>query len=339
MKTNRLFRLFFLLCSSALFAGCIHEFPGDNPADPSLIDVSVTLTIRMEFRSDTIFQTYAGMLEGDYDIRYIVDIYNDDPDATTRAGDRIARIVKTESNLATKGSYTVTDTLQLLPKKYQIVAWIDFVDRGTTTDKYYNTDDLQHVSIVQQGGQYHGYNTTKDAFIAKSDMDLTPLRGQRYASYNLEMEATRPFAVYRIITIDMERYRTYHQSPAYASLRPYSTNVWYDLFFPMGFNAFLNVPLQFTAGVNYSYNIMEVVPEQEAEIASDYVFVGDDTFYLVDFEILTPDGERINTVHNLRINLKQNCITIIRDEFLTKDLNNGGIGIDDRFSDEIIIQI
>ncbi|KAA6300641.1 MAG: hypothetical protein EZS26_003202, partial [Candidatus Ordinivivax streblomastigis] len=95
----------------------------------------------------------------------------------------------------------------------------------------------------------------------------------------------------------------------------------------------------FRPGIAYSYDITETAPEKEALLASDYVFVKDETFYTVNFEILSSENQHINTVNGLRINLKRNKVTTIKDEFLTKDLNDGKVGIDDRFADEIVIRI
>ena len=338
MKTDKPFRLFFVCCLSALLAGCIHEFPDDNPVDPSLIEVDVTLSIDMLFESDTIIQTYATMLEGDYDIRYIIEIHEAGQNPANRINSRIQRIVKTESEILNRGIYELKDTLKLPAKKYEIITWIDFVEAGTVTDKYYNTADLQQVSIIDQSGQYRGYSTTKDAFTAKLEMDLTPYAGQRYVHYTAQVEVKRPFAVYQIITTDLEEYTTYHQT-SYASYQPSYTKVLYNLFFPMGYNVFDYAPDNFRTGINYSYPITDVVPGKEAIIASDYVFVENNVFYMIDFEILTSENKHINTVRNLRINLKRNHITVIRGEFLTKDVDNTGIGIDDRFSDEIIVEI
>ena len=342
MKTYKLYRLLFLLCLTASFTGCdlVHEFPDDNPVDPTLIDLTLSLSINMQFASDTIYQTYASMLGGDYDIRYIVDIYEADPNsATYDVNKRIKRIVQTENNVITEGTYELGDTLQLPAKKYEIISWIDFVDKGTNTDKYYSTADLQQVSIIRNG-TYTGYNTTKDAFTGQTEIDLTPYKGQRYVHYDASMDVERPFAVYQIITTDIERYITYHRSPTYATPEPASTKCAYNLYFPMGYNAFLNTPENFLAGINYKYDVTDVVPGKEAIVASDYVFVGNDVFYQINFEMLTSDDTHINTVNNLRIDLKRNHITIIRGEFLTRDLNNnGGIGIDDGFTDEIVVHI
>ncbi|KAA6300646.1 MAG: hypothetical protein EZS26_003207 [Candidatus Ordinivivax streblomastigis] len=272
-------------------------------------------------------------------MRYIIDIYEADDTRKNSVSNRVKRIVKTESEISSDGKYHLDETIRLSVRKYQIMTWIDFVTKGTTTDKYYNTEDLQKVSIILQNGTYQGYNSTRDAFTSTVEMDLTPYRGQRYIHYEAVAEVVRPFAIYRIITTDIDEYKTYHQTLSYAAIQPNTTNVAYNLFFPMGYNAYLYAPGNFLSGIAYSYDITETAPEKEALLASDYVFVKDDTFYTVDFEILSTENEHINTVSGLEINLKRNRVTIIRDEFLTKDLNDGKVGVDDRFAEEIIIRI
>jgi hypothetical protein len=251
----------------------------------------------------------------------------------------VKRIVKTESNIIANGIYHIQDTIQFSIKKYRIIAWMDFVEKGTTADKYYNTDDLQRIVILPQPGGYQGYHTTKDAFTAKIDMDLTPYRGQRFIQYKALLSVKRPFAIYQIVTTDIKQYITYHQTLSYASIQPSKTTLAYNLFFPLGYNAYLNAPDNFQANIQYPCDIVEIVPEQEALIASDFVFVEENTFYLVDFEILSAEDVHINTVRGLRINLERNKLTIVRAEFLTKDMDDGHVGIDDGFEDEIIIQI
>jgi len=342
MKRSRYnsFLFHLLLCLSIAGCDAVHEFPGDNPVDPYLVEVSISIDLDMSVDSDTVFQTYAQILDGDYDVRYIVDVYKKDGFRTNQLTNRISRIIKTESNIISKGIYHLRDTLTLPVDQYEIIAWIDFVNKGTVSDKYYETTDLQKISIIPQNGKYQGYSTTKDAFTGKCEMDLTPYRHQRFIHYESLIEAKRPFAIYQIVTTDINEYTTYHQTLSYSSIRPSTTHLWYNLFFPMGYNSYLFAPDNFKANINYTHDIMEIVPEKEAIIASDFIFLEDDTFYFVDFEVISAEGRRINTVEGLKINLKRNQLTIIRSEFLTKDLNpDDKIGIDDQFVDEIIIRI
>ncbi|KAA6300091.1 MAG: hypothetical protein EZS26_003765, partial [Candidatus Ordinivivax streblomastigis] len=291
IRKIRGFSLWFLL---AWMAGCdsVHEFPGEDPVDPSLVEIDITmqidmqidLDIDMEVASESTRQTYASMLEGDYDVRYIIDIYEADDTRKNSVSNRVKRIVKTESEISSDGKYHLDEAVRLSVRKYQIMTWIDFVTKGTTTDKYYNTEDLQKISIILQNGTYQGYNSTRDAFTSTVEMDLIPYRGQRYIHYEAVAEVVRPFAIYRIITTDIDEYKTYHQTLSYAAIQPNTTNVAYNLFFPMGYNSYLYAPDNFRPGIAYSYDITETAPEKEALLASDYVFVKDETFYTVNFE-------------------------------------------------------
>lgn len=339
---NRLKHISFsFLFFVAIITGCttVHEFPEFVPPAETA-EVTIAIDINMAFDSDTIFQTYSQMLTGDYDVRYIVDIYKKDDSRQNGVTDKVLRITKTENTIISNGIYQIKDTVQLPIDKYEIMVWMDFVDKGTTTDKYYKTTDLQEISVIQQSGGNSGYNTTKDAFAGKDIMDLTPYLGQTVINHSTVVDTKRPFAIYEIRTTDIDEYRTYHQTLSYSSIQPNITNVLYNLYFPMGYNAYLFAPDNLQTNIHYTYDIVETTPDKEAILASDLVFVEDDTFYLVDFEIISADGRRINTVQGLKIELKRNKRTIIRSEFLTKDLNpDNAIGVDDSFVDEIIVNI
>jgi hypothetical protein len=316
----------------------IHFFPKNGGVNPYMIEVTVSLDIDMAFHSDTLLQTYSEMvaMSGDYDVRYIVDIYPD-PGNSSVLKNRVARIVKTSDVVVTEGMYHIEDTITLPLAKYKLIAWLDYVERGTTTDKYFNTEDLQNVQIIKQDGKYTGYNVTKDAFTSKEDLDLTPYRGERFVHHHAMLTMKRPFAVYQIRTDDIQEYITYYHTHSYTDIRPDQTTLAYKMFFPLGYNCYLNVPLNYTAGVGYGYEIEEIIPEHEAIVASDFVFVEDDTSYAVDFEMFDADGKHINTCLDVRINLKRNYLTILRSQFLTRDLNDSSIGINDRFDEELII--
>jgi len=331
-----------LLCSALLAVSCdsVHEFPNENSYNPYLVNVELSIDIDMNMESDTIFQTYSEILASNYDIRYIVDIYEADPNLITGVSKRVKRIVKTENSIIHNGIYQVEENLLLPAKHYKIIAWVDFITKGTKSDKYYNTDDLQTISIISQQGGNKGYNTTKDAFAGNFDMDLSIYQNQRFIQCDVVVPVKRPFAVYRIITTDIEKYLAYHSETSYSSVAPTKTTLLYNLFFPMGYNAFLFLPDNFKTNIRYTHDVTEILPQKEAILASDIVFVEDNTFYSTSFEIASASNVRINTINGLNINLKRNKLTIIRGEFLTKDFGGGSIGIDDGFDgSEIIINL
>ena len=124
----------------------------------------------------------------------------------------------------------------------------------------------------------------------------------------------------------------------YSSIRPSLTNAQYGLYFPMGYNVYYGVPDDFRANVSFAHEVVETVEGEEAIVASDYVFVDNkDTFYYLNFSINNAEDALISTVRDLKINLQRNRLTIIRGEFLTRDIDDGEIGIDPGFDGEEIV--
>lgn len=320
----------------------IHEDPGTGGVDPYLVDVRLAVEINMNFDgeiSPATYAAYSSMLEGDYDIRYIVDIYKAPDSHTADLTERVARLIHTSGEVSPQGNVTIAEHIALPASRYVMLAWIDFVKKGSDSDLYYRTQDLTAVSILTPDGSYVGYNATKDAFCGRGEIDLTPFRAERFVDYTVTCPARRPLAMYRIITTDVGKYIAAHGTlDPDNPILPASTALAYQLYFPMGYNVQFGHAGTYTVGVGYRFPID--ASGREAIVASDYVLVSDDTFFFVDFEVSDTRGRHISAVNGLRINLKRNMLTTIYDEFLTKAFDNGGIGVDDRFEgDEIVVRI
>ena len=305
-------KIIFILLSAVLsLTACktIHEYPGEPGVDPSLIDVKLSLDIDMELNDgDPIIQTYMDMLGSAYDIRYIVEIYKVSDSYAETVGSLQKRIVKTEETIIEDGVYSIDEQIQLHAGVYSVMVWIDFVIKGTDTDYYYNTANLHEIRINRIDGAYPGYDVTKDAFSAQENLDLIPYANERFA----EIEMTIPA----------------------------HTEAAYGLYFPMGYNVYYSVPDAFEAGVGYTFDVVETVEQKEAILASDYVFVDDkETFYYLNFSVYSAEDKLINTSRDIRINLERNRLTIVRGEFLTRDIDDGEIGIDPGFDEEIVVPI
>lgn len=317
----------------------VHEFPEEPGVDPSLIDVNLSVVIDMDLNDeDPITQTYRNMLGDNYDIRYIVEIYEVTDSYAETIGHRIKRIEKIEQTIIENGTYKIDEDVQLHAGVYSVMAWVDFIKKGTNQDYYYNTSNLHEIRVNLIDGKYNGYDATKDAFSAQKNMDLIPYANDRFVQYNMEIPVERPFAVYQVITTDLAKYKSDFSSKPYSSIRPSLTNAQYGLYFPMGYNVYYGVPDDFRANVSFAHEVVETVEGEEAIVASDYVFVDNkDTFYYLNFSINNAEDALISTVRDLKINLQRNRLTIIRGEFLTRDIDDGEIGIDPGFDGEEIV--
>jgi hypothetical protein len=336
----------FISLFSALLAGCIYEHPDDNPVDPTLVDLRVALAVNIDFEIETgveqFVQAYAPLFADGYRIRYLVDLYETPASAEAPLSQRICRLTATDNAMPPGGTYRFSETVQLHPLHYTALVWIDFVLEGSVGDFYYLTDDLQAVTIAGNR-PYRGYHIAKDAFAASLPIDMAPYRDMRDVCHEATVQAKRPFALYQIVTTDVAKYRNAHNDVPYDAIRPATASLFYELWFPMGYNTHHAIPDNFDAsGIHYSYEIAGTgANDTEAVIASDFVFVnGNDTFYFVDFGVYTPAGELINTPYShIRVNLHRNRRTVIRGEFLTSGSGSGGVGIDFNFGEEIVIFI
>lgn len=338
-------KIYLILCTAivSLCFSCstIHEYPEGEGVDLSYIDVDLSLLIDMSLDDEiTTPQTYAALLSQSYDIRYIVEIYRIADSYAETVGSLERRIVKTESTIIENGKYHIDENVKLHAGKYNVLVWVDFVQKGTDDDYYYDTNNLHNVRIRKQSGVYEGYHVTKDAFSACKEMNLIPYAHQRNCRYEMEIPVERPFAVYQVVTTDMDKYKEENDSYSYSQIRPSYSNVAYGLYFPMGFNVYYQVPDAFTAGIGYKFNVVEQAEGKEAVLASDFVFVDNkETFYYIGFNVNTPEGTLINQTKELKVKLNRNKMTIIKGAFLTKDIDDGSIGIDPGFDDEIIVPI
>jgi hypothetical protein len=322
--------------------GCIYEYPEMRP-DSGAVELTVALTLNIEFEMDAgeeqFVQAHEALFAEGYRIRYIVDLYEPPVAEGLPPSQRLRRLTATENAMPPGGTYRFSETVALSAAKYVALVWVDFVRADNpNNDLYYLTGNLLAVTI-DNSRPYRGYHVSKDAFTASVSVDLTSAREQ-----NARMEATvevkRPFAFYRIVADDVAEYRAQH-SANYADMRPNTTHLQYQAWFPMGYDAYPSLPDNYDdSGVHYTCNVPATdEPVTEVELAADFVFVGTvTTAHLVDFDIRTPQGARISRHNSLRIDLRRNRLTVIRGAFLTLGNSSGGTGIDFDFDEEIVIQ-
>ena len=80
---------------------------------------------------------------------------------------------------------------------------------------------------------------------------------------------------------------------------------------------------------------------QETPLAYDYVLVSSDKedHVMADLFIYDKDGNEINHYQNIDIPLQRNKETVVRGPFLTLERGSGGIGIDDEFEGEHVVEV
>ena len=127
-----------------------------------------------------------------YDLRYILEVY----DGETLAYKDV-KYVK-DGFADSKANFSA----RLLAKKYTFVLWADFVEEGTTSDLYYDTDVLTMVSysstVTDDFNMRAKYLSSDaiDAYTAYQEINLSE------SSQNVNISLKRPFGKIRLLATD-----------------------------------------------------------------------------------------------------------------------------------------
>ncbi|GHT66825.1 hypothetical protein FACS189452_03390 [Bacteroidia bacterium] len=263
------------------------------------------------------------------DIRMVVDIY---PTRALLDDTPVARILFTK-RFDGDSIYHLDTTLQLPPAHYTLLAWADFVDRGTVENKYYNAADLREVSIITN--PYVGYNAQKDAHAGRDTLNISEnVDNPQTVSIALK----RPLAHYQVWTTDVQEYINKHII-VNDSVPP--LNTWQRLKIDWNYTAF-RLPWHFNvstmqadypAPISYQHDVLITV--DTVLLAEDYVLVTEKLQLDASFSISNPKGEMVNKDVPVKENLPRNKLTRIYDKYLTTkpEEKNEGINIDDKFDE------
>ena len=330
-----------------VLTGCdktVLEFPENEGVDPTLVNANLSLAI------DPKIEPYeqTGRSEGEvidaYDVRWIVEVFRDE------IGGELAERRVLGCEPAADGHHTIHTSLALHAARYHVVAWMDYVDNGSTADKYYNVNSLSSIS-VPEAGNYIGDEDHKDTYIAQQEIDLKNYRDRWNETVDATVTLQRPMAKIEFITTDIDKFldklaarRTKAGSIAEnlltrkPDLSTIRVQVEYAGYFPSGFNAYTNKPNDARTGMSFGCS-MQPLSDKEAHLAGDYIFVnGSESAVTVNLTLRDGEGNLLNRIEGINVPIVRGKLTVIRDEFLTRSYAPG-IGIDPGFDGEINVVI
>lgn len=343
-------RYIFLLLLVSVLTGCdatIHEYP-----DTEVNSVLVPVTLNLEFDTEMPLykqQTRANFNSKDFDMRYIVNVYQ--ASMYRQIGSQlVGSYVFTKDEV---DSWNNTVQFDLEQGNYDFVVWADYVDAGSTNDKYYDTSNFSIISII---GEISGSNDYRDAFVGYGKFDLATDPAPH--TYNIIME--RPMAKYRFISNDIETFisrmleikkkrleasrgegeDTKADTKVEVDINDYYVVFNYTQYLNSAFNALMNIPAAPGTGYSFRSDIKQL-DDKEAEIGFDYIFVTENTKVWVSVDVYekTPDGDiRLDGVNPFLVELARSKLTEVRGAFLTTQ-ESGGVGISPGFDDEFTIEI
>ena len=219
-------------------------------------EVTINVTLPEATRTTNAASNIGGLSffdDANYDIRYILEIYQDD------------NLIK-ERDIITSDSGEVAFPVRLVPgRDYTFVVWADFVNDGSK-DLHYNTED--GLTNIQFQGNWTAMDETRDAYTEK--LEITNFSG----SSNINMTLTRPFAKLRVVTTDIAELRAISNLPTAVQRVDYSVDVC------TGFNA-LTQKAQNEENAFKSfgrYNLPGAYTDEEGEMTlfTDYLFGPED---------------------------------------------------------------
>ena len=327
--------------------GCdktVLEFPENGGVDPTLVNANLTLAIDPKIEPYEPTERSKASEADLHDVRWIVEVFRDEI-----GGEPVERRVL-GCEQAADGYHTIRTSLALHAARYHVVAWMDYVDDGSTADKYYHVNSLSSISIPE-AGNYIGDEDHKATYVAQQEIDLRAYRDRWNETVDATVTLQRPMAKIEFITTDIDKFldklaarRTkagdiaenlLTKNPDLSTIR---VRVEYAGYFPSGFNAYTNKPNDARTGMSFGCS-MRPLSDKEAHLASDYIFVnGSESAVKVNLSIRDGEGNLLNEIGDIDVPIVRGKLTTIRDEFLTRDYAPG-IGINPGFDGEIDIVI
>lgn len=264
-----------------------------------------------------------------YDLRYRIDIYAGEPDKLSDTPcERYVTTMPVENE-----NEIQPISFNLIPGTYTILTWVDYVNRGSREDLFYNTENLRNVTYTEK---YYGNDDAKDAFTGILSFELeVPENGNSQDIRTVrEIPLQRPLTKFHIVASDLEEYLQAGGDPT-----PYTT-LSYSLWIPTAYDVAKQKIISYSQNKSFT---APAYPDEEGEfiLASDYLFANEQEFsVLVDLRLHHLSGNIISRIPSVTIPLKRNGLTKISGKLLTTKFEDSeGTHIDDEFEDEIIITI
>ena len=267
----------FLLLAALLAGSCnVHEWPGDIEPEPGPTPPSnVPVTLNLNFDTDLpLYQEvkWSRYGEANHDIRYSVLVYK---------GSR-SKASQPEHEFVFTRSYSdnpdFTAQIELEDGQYEFYVWADYVDPGTTADKYYDTSEWEYIVLTDR--QNHvGSNERRDAFRGYTSKAIVNAESVR-ESNTVNVDMLRPMARFEFFAADIDDFlsreaRNRNSESRDMDLSDYIVVMQYNGFMPSAYNLFTDKPND--AWQNVSFQSEMNLTDRGASMGFDYVFVQNTT--------------------------------------------------------------
>lgn len=311
MKIKNYILMVFSLFAGAFLSSCdVHQFP-----DPSLKEVDFTLHLdySTEIPLYKVIEynepTRAAEAKDEYDIRYIVNVYDKDIDSRNV----LHNFVFTKDEISELDNSV---TFRIRVGEYRFVVWTDYVKSGSTSDLFYTTDRFEYIGFATE--DHVGNEDMRDAFTGS----LTTVVSDDSLEGRVAM--SRPLAKFNFVSDDVRDFAVHMLNTKRAADLDECTVVFkYNGFMPSAYNLHAGGVTDSDGGYQFSSRISQL-NEKEAELGFDYVFVNDhETIVSVYLEVYDDSGKMLSRSRPVDIPLMRSRLTTVKGNFLTSNASGG----------------
>lgn len=306
-----------------LLASCVHEMPGETENDV-YVDLMFNLDALPIYQEIDYHQTRGVRMnrtqEDEMELRYLIRCY------PATGEDTYAEIPSREFCFTNQdlSRLNYRCKLSLLPGKYKIRVWTDYIKEDAKTDFFYRTSSFADISINGDKSDYQGSTDLRTAFIGEKDVEVFPVTDfDAPVPVAAQIDMIRPMAKFKFVTTDLaefiEKYLgiTDPAEAAKVDFSDYQIMFRYTGFLPTHFNVFTDKPFDSDQGYSFMSNISDI-GGGEATLGFDYVFVnGHASSVSVAIGIYSDEGELLSFSPPIEVPLMRNKQTIVRGKFLT----------------------
>ena len=367
MKMNVIFLLSALILALGMTSCCetIHEYPDEGRAAVSLtmnvrnlapeiytvVDYTIDNTNPGIFGIDELrslesrtfdapqFERYYlgenKIASNEWNLRLVWEIYyGSNEEVRIGRGDLIERKVQLIDAAIELPSYTTE--IELPAGTYTLLAWADYVPVGTEEDHFYDTQNMSAIKsdlVLREDCQD---NDLRDCFARTYEFRIENVKYLGEPRH-YETTLTRPQGRYVVLATDYKDYLDLSNIPVEQN----NVDCFYPTFLNVGYSIPEARPNLSASQIGYKFTPMRYVFDEKemVSLGDDYSFVnGKESHLILNLTVMNPQGNEISKNENIDIPIYPDKLTIVLGRFLANSGNSGGLGIDDKFEEEIVIK-
>lgn len=307
--------------TSLVFVSCnsVHELPGDDPIDPTLISFNIKAHVNV---SDLDLEGYdlANISSEEREIRMVIEFVSQD------GGKIISSVEYIKESEIIDGYINLEKRYSFIDKGiYNMAVWCDYLSDNRY---FYDVENLNEINYLLP---FDTSSHDEDCFGGVEVVDLTSYNGVYNATKDVVIELSRPVSKYYIITEDIAQFieketklRSVDEVLASGSeLSNYSITIYHTGYMANRFNIYNWSATKAEEGISYPTTI-EKLNDSEGLLAFKHIFPNSSTTKsYIAIELRDSDGELINYIDDIEVPLIQGEATVVRGNFLTYSSDQG----------------